>query len=260
VRSVLLGSVDPLSSLAGKVWSGGRLNLNRALTVVHDFSAPTNVHISSALPRVVRAKSFPVAWTASDPSGISTFDLRYRKARYDGSYGSFVTWKTGSHATTATFAGNSGYTYCFSVRARDRAGNLSGWSADRCAAVPLDDDSSALAETSGWSYHTGSSDYFGSDYSLDRRYGETITIHSVVYRELDLIATRCDGCGSIDVFVNGSFVKRLVLDPSGATPLTHSLLAITGHSSTLHGPSTVTLFVRTSNKAVRVEGFAVSHA
>ena len=43
----------------------------------------------------------------------------------------------------------AGYTYCVSVRARNRAGQVSGWTGGRCLARSLDDRS--LSRSSGWS-------------------------------------------------------------------------------------------------------------
>ena len=83
-------------------------------------------------------------------SVVTSHDVRWRRARWDGTFGAWTTpprWQR----TAATGAGLSmrpGYTYCVSVRARNKAKQLSGWTGGRCLARALDDRS--LARSAGW--------------------------------------------------------------------------------------------------------------
>ena len=74
-------------------------------------------------------------------SAVATYDVRCRKARWDGSFGSWTrpaSWQ-GTTVTNTPLGLRAGYDYCVSVRARNRAGQLSDWSGQRCLARALDD-------------------------------------------------------------------------------------------------------------------------
>jgi len=59
-----------------------------------------------------------------------------------------IVQKLTTRSLRVTLAGGS--QYCFSVRARDRAGNVGPWGAERCTSMALDDRS--LSASSGWSW------------------------------------------------------------------------------------------------------------
>jgi hypothetical protein len=85
------------------------------------------------------------------------------RAAWSGPFAAHVV-PSGWAATTARSRALTlarGHEYCFSVRARDRAGNLSAWSAERCTAVPLDDRDLART-TGGWTSSTASTAFAGT--------------------------------------------------------------------------------------------------
>jgi hypothetical protein len=75
---------------------------------------------------------------AQPASGVASSDVRYRQhAAGAGSYGSWV-YPASLQRTTASSAkitAARGVATCWQVRARDRAGNVSGWHGDRCSQV-----------------------------------------------------------------------------------------------------------------------------
>jgi len=93
-------------------------------------------------------------------------------------------------ATTARFYGTAGRTYCFSVRARDAAGNVGLWGTQSCVAFPVDERTMTAAGT--WS-KLSSSLYFDSTAMSSTSAGATLEL-SVAYRRLYVIATTCSGC------------------------------------------------------------------
>ena len=92
-------------------------------------------------------------------SAVKNYDVRWRRARWDGSFGDW-TRPAGWQATTATGVTkglSGGWTYCVQVRARNRAGQLSGWTGGRCLARALDDR--RLTPSTGWTSRTGATYY-----------------------------------------------------------------------------------------------------
>lgn len=90
---------------------------------VVDTIAPT---VSmDALPAIQTDTGFTISWQGTDvTSGIAEYDVQRKENQ-----GPWVTWFAGTSATSSNFIGTSGSTYAFQVRARDRAGNQSAYSA-----------------------------------------------------------------------------------------------------------------------------------
>ncbi|MFC8734473.1 hypothetical protein ACFT5B_18620 [Luteimicrobium sp. NPDC057192] len=125
---------------AGNVsaWSG-------AECAVVDSTAPRlAVHGPSSGTKSVHGKArVTVSYSASDATRVRNYDVRYKKApKGSTTYGSWVypagwqgttVWSPtiGAYAESITIA--TGQRVCFSVRARDVAGNVSAWSSSRCS-------------------------------------------------------------------------------------------------------------------------------
>lgn len=195
--------------------------------------------------------SFSLFWVSQDTgTGISSYDVRYRSAPYDAEFGSFVPWKTETVSPSATFTGDAGHTYCFSARARDNAENLSDWGDERCTALRLDDR--ALA-ADGWSRKTGDCCYLDT-YSVSSRRGATLTRRDAKTRRIDVLATRCAGCGSFQVIWNGEVLETIRLQ---ATRTRHrSVFDIATFSRVRSG--TLKLRVVSSGEPVRIDGVGLS--
>ena len=83
-----------------------------------------------------RHKHVTVAWTGSDAgSGISHYQLRVRAKHRGHNWGDWKTPSAWSNIVTTTLTSpklGKRTTTCFAVRAVDKAGNVSGWSASAC--------------------------------------------------------------------------------------------------------------------------------
>lgn len=100
-----------------------------------DFAGPT-ARITKPKAALQQSRSFPVAWSAHDVwSKVANKDVRYRAKPHSGTFGAWVNWKTDTTASSATFTGKRGSSYCFEVRATDTVGNVGAWSAKRCTTV-----------------------------------------------------------------------------------------------------------------------------
>lgn len=107
-------------------------------TWIVDTTAPT---ASMVLPNTTFTleKTFLVSWTGSDAqTNVASFDLSYRQAHWNGDFnGRPPLWLDDTTDADSNFTGKPGWTYCFKVRATDLAGNLGGFSPERCTALPV---------------------------------------------------------------------------------------------------------------------------
>jgi WD40 repeat protein len=192
-----------------------------------------------------------VTWRASDPSGVANADVRYRVARFDGSFGEWVlpdTWQR-TTATSRSLTLTRGRQVCFSVRARDAYGNRSAWSAPRCTSRPLDDR--ALGASSGWTRGTGSAFYDGTITSTTRR-GAELARTEVRANRVVVVATRCPTCGTADVFIGATRVGRL--DLSATTTQRQQVISLPRAPTVLTGK--LTIRVTSTDRPVAIDGVA----
>jgi hypothetical protein len=246
---------DPMDAAA--VWQGDEypaMNGGWATWVsklMVDEIAPAGVAIQ-AMPAFQRASSFTVRWSATDSgSGIASYDVRYRQAPWNGSFGNITLWRSATTATSVTFAGAPGNTHCFSTRARDKAGNVSAWSVERCTAVPLDDRS--LVASAYWTRGSSTS-YFRGTFSRSATNGASLVRTSVRAKRLSVLATKCATCGTLRVYWNGVLKAQASL--YATTTSTKQLVASVSFSTVQSG--TVKIVVYGSRRAVIVDGLGVS--
>ena len=254
VKNAILGSVDRKSAFIGKTYSGGRLNAVRALQYAADYTAPTGVAITTPTASQIfkTSTSFTVGWKATDAgTGVKGYYVRYRRANYNGAFGAWTTWKNNTIASSATFTGSPGSSYCFQVRAFDRESNLSGWSIQRCTAPAVND--TALAASAGWSRLKSSTRYLGTYSYTTRRYA-TLSLSHVSFRALGLVVTVCKGCGSVAVYVGSTYYGTFSLNWT-STATKH--VTLVRASKTLVGPTTVTIKVVSSGTPVSIEGLGL---
>jgi hypothetical protein len=221
-----------------------------------DTKAPSAAMTAPASATTLPA-SIALKWTATDTaavgsfaSGVSQTDVRYRKAAWNGQLGAYVlpaAWQN-TAARSATLAGALGTKYCFSTRAHDRSGNVSGWSAERCTARPLD-DRSLVASTSGWSRGTGTA-YFNRTITSSTKKGAVLTRTGVLKGRAALVATKCSTCGTVSVLYNGRLVKTVSL--AATRTLRQQVVALPNFTAT---SGTVQFKVYTTGKSVQIDGF-----
>lgn len=218
-------------------------------TLTADASGPvarvTGPNYQSAV-----AATAKITVTATDPAGVASYDVRYRRATSAGAYSAYVQPWTGITATSVDVAVAAGYEYCFSVRAKDKLGNVGAWSAERCFSRPLDDRSLVMA-TTGWARGSSSKFYYGTDTQTTVS-GAALT-RTVQGKRFFLIATRCPTCGAVAVYAGNRLLTTLNL----AYPTTHYqvVLGLPVQSTLFSG----TLTVRTvsTGKIVQIDGLAV---
>jgi hypothetical protein len=218
-----------------------------------DAAAPTAA--LGTVQSVLAGAAFTLTWTAADSggSGLASYDARVRYAASSGRFGGYVyptAWQ-GLRARSLALRLGPGYQYCFSTRARDVAGNLGAWSAERCTAVALDDR--AMSATSGWTRGTSTAFAYGT-WSRAARAAVSLSRGSVQGRRIALVATTCPTCGSVDVYHAGIKLGRVSL--YSAKTAYRQLRWLPLQPVTRTG---TVLLRTTSSNVVYIDGVAVLH-
>lgn len=203
--------------------------------VTADKTAPSVSTV--ALPVFSLAATSGLSFSGADSgTGVANFDVRYRRAPWNAGFGA-LSYPSAWQRTTArsvSLAAVAGGTTCFSARSRDKAGNTSAWSAERCSAKPLDDRS--LTASTGWTRSTGASYYLGT-VTTTTRSAAVLTRTGVQARRLSLVASRCPGCGSVGVYWNGTLIRKITLNST--TTAHKQLFFVTDFGAARSGTVTV---------------------
>ena len=206
-----------------------------------------------------KATSFAVSWPATD-SGVvlggtngGTYYIRSRSAiRTNAALGPYTLWKRATTAASATFTGTPGSTYCFSAMARDKSGNVSPWSADKCTAIPLDD---AVMTASGtWTRSTAATGYYLNSFSASTASGATLQMSGLQAKRLGLLVTKSPTAGTIQILWNDVLLQQVSLTAS--TTIKRALITLAPFASVQTG--TLKVKVVSSGKRVEIDGLGVS--
>jgi hypothetical protein len=226
----------------------GRLSPTITYRWTVDATPPTVQQPS--LPRVSLANPVRATWRATDAtSGVARFEAAYWRAKADGTLTAWTQpsgWDSLSTPTVRLPNLAPGDTICVSVRARDQAGNVAPWTAPRCTSRPYDD--AVLTASSRWVRDTGTQYWLGT-VSRTPTQSETLRRSNVRTRLVGIVATRCPGCGTVQVAVAGQSVGTINLEA-----------ATTQHQQVLLLPAfplrtgAVVLTVATAGKSVRIDG------
>ena len=219
------------------------------LTVVD--VAPPALGIAG-IPAFTQLASQRFTYSAVDnKAGVASFDVRWMRSATTGGLGGWhypAGWQ-GTTATNQTLGSLAvGYTYCFSVRARDRLGNLSGWSQPLCTAKMMDDR--ALSASAGWTRPGGLSGYYFGTYSRTLRAGAYLR-RAGTFTRVAVTAQRCPGCGTFGVYSGSTRLGTVNLNgPTGLTSWVSPVLS--------NRTATVYLKVANAGKGVTIDGFGLA--
>jgi hypothetical protein len=210
------------------------------------------VSVTAPVAPVQRTTAIGVAWQGTDAQGIARYDVQRQDVAPAGAPGAWFDWLTGTTATTGTYAGAYGHTYCFRIRATDRAGDVSPYASPRCSTIPL--RASQLSTSGNWR-RTSSSVFFAGSATSTTTTGATASHGALVARRVYLLATRCARCGSVDVRWNGARVASVGL--RAPTTRYRQLILVATFPAAQTGSPTVTV-TNPSGAAVVLEGLAVT--
>ncbi len=206
----------------------------------------------TALPLWLAATDIPVAWSGT-PAGaaIATYDVRYRRAAWNGAFGVLAPWQTDTAATGATFVGLAGSTYCFSARSKDGDGLYSAWTAETCTATPLDERS--MTKTGSWTRGTSAA-FFRSTYSRSTSTLAKLTRTGIKAKRIAIVATTCPTCGSVKVYLGTTLLKTISL--RSATTINKRLITVKVYTSVKTG--TIVIKPGTAGKKTIIDGLVLS--
>lgn len=219
---------------------GAQTGVNVTTTVAPPTASMT------ALPLYRTTLAVPLAWSGT---GAVSYDVRYRRAAWNGGFGAPVVWKWATAATSGTFTAAKGYTYCFSARSRAASGGVSAWTAETCTTTPIDDRS--LTATGTWTRGTGTA-YFDGTFSRSTTAGDRLTRTNARYKRLVLVATTCPTCGTVAVYAGSTLLKEVSL--YSATTVNQKRLTVRTYAALQSG--TVSVRVK-SGKAI-VDGLILA--
>ena len=203
----------------------------------------------SAVSNTVLGKSLTLRWSGQDSGGssVASYDIRDRYAASGGGFGAFkypATWQQRT-VPSLTVGLRQGYSYCYSVRARDGVGNLGAWSPERCTMAAYDDR--ALAASGP--YRRSSSAYMYGTYTRTFAARQTLSRSGIRARRVGIVAGVCSTCGAVDVWLGG--VKVGTVNTRRATTKWRQVLWLPRHATTRTG----SLVLRSSSsRPVFVDG------
>jgi hypothetical protein len=211
---------------------------------------PPTARITALVPTSTSA-SVAMSWDAAiGARPVATFDVRFRRAAWNGVFGAFATWKRATAATSGTYPALKGSTYCYSVKARDTAGLASAWTAETCTAVPLDDRS--LTRSPGWTAGSGAA-YYAGTFLRTSTFGAKLTRTGVRAKSIAIVATTCSTCGSAKVYWGSTLLRTISL--YSATTMSRRVLPVAAWGSPRSG--TLSIKVSTRGKKVIIDGVAI---
>ncbi len=231
----------------------GAVSAPRTVTIsALDPTPPTGVLITgptSLSEEFQVQKPLALTWTATDlESAIVSYTLSYRAAPIGGLLAAPVVFGT-TTATGTTFTMNPGYTYCFTVTARNNVG-LTASSPERCTALPL--HSYNLTAKGTWAKKSKSG-YFLNRYRTATVKGATLT-KSVVAKRIAIVATRGSGMGTVAVYLGTTKLKTIKL--AASVKRKRQVIAVAAFTKARKG--TVKIVVTSSGKPVIIEGLGIS--
>jgi hypothetical protein len=144
----------------------------------------------------------------------------------------------------------AGYDYCWSVRAIDKAGNASAWSAARCTAIALDDRS--MTRSSGWHLSSGTA-YYLRTLTSTTHLGAAMSRSGASVARVGVVVTTCASCGKVALYVGSKLIGTVDLHSSTTR---HRVVKLLPKFSLRNG--TVKVKVLTSGKSVAIDGLVVS--
>jgi hypothetical protein len=207
---------------------------------------------TTTLPTYTMGRTVLLGWHATDSgSGVASYDVRLADTtRAKHTWVQPTAW-TGMTATSLSFTGGLGHSYCFQSRARDEAGNVSAWSAITCTSTPFDDHGFSINKS--WKRITGTT-FFNGTATITSKLNATATRRGVLLDRVGIIATRCPKCGTIGVYLSGKLLKKINL--AGTPAARRVLFTMPGFK---RRTATISVKVLTRGRSVQLDGLAISN-
>ena len=200
----------------------------------------------------VLSTSVEASWTATDATtDIASSEVTWRQAPYNGDFGDATVIATSAAARSQSLDSQPrGSTTCLSVRSLDLAANASGWTTERCAAVPLDDRD--LAPSAGWR-RSSVEDWFRGTALRSETKGARLSVTGATVARVAVSARKCPSCGTIGVYVAGERIAKISL---AAQTSKRQLVVLPALPEERTG--TVVIKVLSSDRTVQIDALGLS--
>ncbi len=229
-------------------------------TAQRNFAVVTQLPPDASLPSVSMSQpttdqirntnSITAAWSGSDDTGIAVYEL-YERSSPSGSQ----VLVQGSTATSYARTGALGRTYCYQVIAYDLVGKART-GPERCTGVPVDDRSAAIVY-SGAVTPLAMNGAFLNTLTVLGGPGQQAAV-TFTGRRYGVIVQRGPSYGMMDVYLDGTFVRRVDLyaPGNGSRNIIHQQ-AVTSGAHTVTLVWTGARNPASTGTALPVDGFAV---
>jgi len=205
-----------------------------------DGTKPTLVS-KSAGDRVRLSSAVKFTFAFRDNGQLATYDVAYRTAPAGRLLGSSVYpagWQA-IRSTAVSFTAAAGSDTCFTVRARDAAGNTTAWSPYTCTSLPFDD---RTLTTIGSVTRTTTSMAFQGTASRLNKPGAGLNRSGQVGKRVAVVALVGPGQGTVEVWHAGHKLGRISLAATSWGRRTYYLPATSYLSGTLSVVSVSTAY------------------
>jgi hypothetical protein len=209
---------------------------------------PTDVEVGGFTQPWIKNQPFPLTATAQDPDGIDFFDVTSRLAPVNGNFQAPQVDRSQNGNFTVTMP--NGSTVCFTATATDNLGATSSSSDEECTAIPANNTS--FTHKKKWSKKTASGHYLNT-FSTTKKKGAALHLN-VRAKRLALVATKCNGCGTVKVSLGNQLLKTIKLNAN--TTQKKQFIGVKTFGSVKSG--TVKIVVASRGKPVKIEGLGVS--
>jgi hypothetical protein len=175
-------------------------------------SSPPSAPATFATASFTTSTRVGISWTVPvGSSAVTGYDVAFKRAALTGKVLDWTIpryWRS-TTATRVTHTIDPGTTYCFRVRAHNRAGQTGAWSPPRCTATTIDDPVGAgIGKV--W-HHSTSPAYYGGTSTWTTAQGASWLMGTTGVRRVGFVVTTCPTCGSVRVAVAGHLVGTIVL-------------------------------------------------
>jgi hypothetical protein len=228
------------------------LSYDRTVNVYVDSTKPT-VTMSAPTSSVSLSPTITVKWSGADNaggSGFAHYDVQMETGAWNSTFTGWKNWHFNTIGTSAAFKATYGHSYCFRVRAVDRARNTSAWS-QRCTSMPLK-AASMSSYSGGWSTSTSTA-YFGGAARFTKTFGAKTSRTNVHAKHIWLVVTKSSNSGTVQVRWN-NVVQRNISLARSTTAHRQVVLAVSLPSAQT---GTLTLINASSNRYFILEGVDV---
>jgi bacillolysin len=209
---------------------------------------PTDVEVGGFAQPWMKKKNFSITATAQDPHGIKHYDVTSRVASVNGTFQAPPPNRSENGIFEVTMP--AGVTVCFTATATGNLGATSSPSDEECTAVPANNTS--FAHKKKWSKKTAAGHYLNS-FSTTKRKGAALHLNVRVKR-LALVATKCNGCGTVKVLLGNRLLKKVNLNANRTKK--KQFISVKTFGSIKSGK--IKIVVASRGKTVKIEGLGVS--